>query len=188
MNTTHPTRLNGSFLFFSAGKKGYRLQNQPDWMRKELHFFNHLRTDTQVQTRLGHYFQILPTAPAGDVVIDGTPEYFAYPMIAKRIRAAFAQKAHAIKIVVVLRDPSERYRCPRVASLVLALPGMSSLNTHLYYLDLPSPRKARECHHTSTVVVSMVALYFRCRSSYTVGANVFKDVACLLKDASKSKT
>ena len=33
--------------------QAYRMRNQPDWLRKEMHFFNHVRSDEQARTRIG---------------------------------------------------------------------------------------------------------------------------------------
>ncbi len=77
---------------------------RPPGQRRELHFFDHFWDRWPTEAQLAHYQRYFPR-PAGSLVGEKTPGYLYQPWVAPML----AQVAPTAKLIVVMRDPVERY-------------------------------------------------------------------------------
>ena len=76
-----------------------------DEIPKELHYLCRFCTEPMTAAEIGRYHGWFPRRP-GTLAGEWTPDYFSYPWVAPNLAAA----APEAKVLVVLRDPVERFR------------------------------------------------------------------------------
>ncbi len=77
---------------------------RPPGQRRELHFFDHFWDRWPTAAQFEHYQRYFPR-PAGSLVGEKTPGYLYQPWVAPML----AHVAPAAKLIVVMRDPVERF-------------------------------------------------------------------------------
>ena len=102
------------FVIFGAQKSGttwwFRLIEQhpgvvqPKSQRPELHFFDRLWAEWPSAEQIEHYHRYFPRPP-GKLAGEKTPEYMNAAWVPPMVKAA----APEAKVIVLLRDPVERY-------------------------------------------------------------------------------
>ena len=102
------------FVIFGAQKSGttwwFRLIEQhpgvvqPKSQRPELHFFDRLWAQWPTATQIEHYHRYFPR-PEGKLAGEKTPEYMNAAWVPPMVKLA----APEAKVIVLLRDPVERY-------------------------------------------------------------------------------
>jgi hypothetical protein len=78
---------------------------------KEQHFFD---TDDRFKQGFAFYVQPYPACRAGGgqrrYAIDATPRYLRSPTAAARVHATYAEHTRALRIIVIVRNPTDRFR------------------------------------------------------------------------------
>lgn len=84
--------------------------DEQHYFNKEQHFFD---KETRFSRGLQFYVRHYPTCPPrGQAMyaMDATPEYMRYPGTAKRVHLAYAGHTRALRIITIVRSPTERVR------------------------------------------------------------------------------
>ena len=81
---------------------------EPGYFVKEQHFFDH---DERFRQGMAFYVAHYPTCTRGArarYAIDATPEYLYFPGMAARVHAAYIGHRRALRVIVIVRNPTDR--------------------------------------------------------------------------------